>query len=124
MNMLSLVCVEVDDTTLDLMVQVLGEEFPEAEIRAFRNGPDALASCLADPPALLITNVVMPGMSGIELIKAMRQQGMEVPTFITSGYYSAKRCEREGIRTGGTTRFLAKPFSGDALIAMVQSLVA
>jgi len=70
------------------------------------------------PIDLLVTDVVMPGMSGVELAVAARERRPDLPVVFVSGY------------TGDTTiagsddpatAFLAKPFDGDDLLRAVRS---
>ena len=117
-----ILCAEDCDTTRGLIVQIIRAAWPEAEVREARNGQEALASCLAHRPDLLITNVIMPGMSGIELMKELRIGGLEFPAIVTSGYSSAERCEREGVRMCGSVRFLKKPFTEDDVVSGIRSL--
>jgi CheY-like chemotaxis protein len=42
------------------------------EIEAVPDGHAALTSALATPPALVLTDVMMPGIDGVELLKCLR----------------------------------------------------
>jgi len=121
---LTILNVEDDENTLELIEELLREEFSRAQIISTQHVADALAMCLIHPPTLLITNVMMPGMTGIELIKALRNHKLEIPTIITSGYYTAERCEQDGIKIGGNTQFIKKSSTFTETIRhMVRSLL-
>jgi len=122
-DVLTILHVEDDDTTRELCRELLRVAFPDAQIHEAKNGHEALAAWREHPPTLLITNVVMPAMTGIELIRTLQRDGREIPTVITSGFYTADRCEQEGIRLGEKMRFLRKPFEGDAFISAVRSVI-
>ena len=71
-----------------------------------------------DAADVLVTDVVMPGMSGVELAVTARERRPDLPVVFVSGY------------TGDTTiagsddpatAFLAKPFDGDDLLRAVRS---
>lgn len=63
---------------------------------------------LPEPPDLVLTDVVMPGLTGIELAERLRETDPTLPILFTSGYTS-----RELGRTPDDppTPFLPKPFS-------------
>jgi DNA-binding response OmpR family regulator len=70
----------------------------------------------------LIVDVEMPGLSGIELVSALRSSGDSVPVIMVS----AKTHEHE-IAAGmlaGANDYLTKPFSPRDLLARVQALYA
>jgi two-component system, cell cycle sensor histidine kinase and response regulator CckA len=71
---------------------------------------------------LAIVDVVMPGMSGPELIECLRYYGI-VPDGILymSGYPREFAIERRGLDPNG--RFLQKPFTVDKLLSVVQELL-
>jgi PAS domain S-box-containing protein len=84
------------------------------------DGTEAIAlGRVLEPPCALVTDVVMPGMSGPEI--AAHLPG--VPALYISGYVED---ERRGSLLAATpvNRFLPKPFTGDDLLAAVRELVA
>ena len=85
--------------------------FPSAE--AF------LASPLIDVTACLITDVQMPGMSGLELQAQLADQGHDIPViFITA--FPEERLRRQA-EAGGAIGFLAKPFVGSTMIHCLET---
>lgn len=87
----------------------------------------ALALCaeLAAPPDALITDLMVPGMSGGELARKMREQWPRMRVLFISGYTSdAEMNERIGSGTlPEHTRFLAKPFTTAQLAAEIKALL-
>jgi CheY-like chemotaxis protein len=79
---------------------------------------EAAISCMRtmDGPDLLITDYLMPGMSGAELARQVRAIRPELPILIVSGY-----AEAEGIASGLPR--LNKPFRKDELASTVSSLL-
>lgn len=57
-----------------------------SDIRTAFDGESALASVRSQPPDLLITDIRMPKISGVELLKRIRELGLDVPTVVLSGY--------------------------------------
>jgi CheY-like chemotaxis protein len=92
---------------------------------AAASGAEALA--LAEHPAtgpiqLLLTDVVMPGMSGPVLARKIRARWPDVNVLYMSGY-SHEAVQKHGPLEAGT-RILAKPFSLNTLVRSVEEALA
>ena len=72
----------------------------------------------ADRPALVLTDVVMPGMSGSELAAAVGRLAPGTPVLFTSGYTDGEILRRGLLEPGAD--FLPKPFSPEALVRAVR----
>jgi PAS domain S-box-containing protein len=74
------------------------------------------------PVHALVTDVVMPGVGGLELVRRLREVRPDLPTLFISGY------TEEGVRTQGALHpdaaFLEKPFSPEDLIKKVREVIA
>jgi len=95
--------------------------------RGFRvlTGEDGVAALEAmaegdEPPALLISDVVMPRMGGVELAREVRRLVPGIPVLFMSGYTSSAALPDEDL-TGAA--FIAKPFSTDDLMRRVAELL-
>lgn len=73
------------------------------------------------PLPLLITDVVMPGMSGIELSEELAKIRPETKVLYTSGYADDAIARHGGLASD--VSFLEKPFTRDALIRKVRSIL-
>ncbi len=71
-----------------------------------------------DAADVLVTDVVMPGMSGVELAAEARERRPDLPVVFVSGYTANERIAPEG---DPATAFLAKPFDGDDLLRAVRA---
>jgi len=93
-------------------------------IHAFGSGAEALAFATEHPAPieLLLTDVVMPGMSGPELFDALRTVRTDMHVLYISGYTDGLILEH-GMREGGTA-FLQKPFTGPVLLQKVAEILA
>lgn len=69
-------------------------------------------------PNLIITDVQMPGLSGLEVLSHMRHRHSRVPVILMSAF--ATDGLRESARAGGAAAVLAKPFG----IVELRELVA
>jgi CheY-like chemotaxis protein len=87
------------------------------------DGVEALAALErlrgGDAPDVVITDVVMPGMSGIELANRIRERHADLPIAFASGYDQGL-LPTEGPFAGA--RLLEKPYSPSVLVALVGEL--
>lgn len=81
------------------------------------SGAEALRAVEAEDPDVVLTDVVMPGIHGPELVDAIQRSHPEIGVLYMSGY------AEEGLGDYGDSRFIAKPFTGEALLAKVQTLL-
>jgi len=88
-----------------------------------RNAAEAMqvAESCPTPLHLLITDVVMPGMSGPELAERLKSEHPEMKVLCVSGYAGEVLRDRYLMKDG--TAFLQKPFSRQALAAKIRELL-
>lgn len=87
------------------------------------DGLDALEKLKASAFQLIITDLHMPNMDGIALIKEIRsrEEYKFLPIlFLTTESQAAKKDEA---RTAGATGWVVKPFVPEKLVAVVQKLI-
>lgn len=79
----------------------------------------ALRQLFEDPQSfdLMICDLAMPGMTGVELSEQVRQLLPELPIIVSSGYFS--EADRATLEKLGITRLLQKPFSREELTRFV-----
>lgn len=70
---------------------------------------------------LILTDVVMPEMTGVKLIEKLRQTGSDINVLFMSGYTALETGSYESILT--SDNFISKPFSTIELIKKVQDLL-
>ena len=71
---------------------------------------------------LVIVDVVMPEMSGLQLVTAMRAAGYEVPILLMTGFNVQRRLELSG--SVGRIAFVRKPFSTIHLAQSIRRLLS
>ena len=69
-------------------------------------------------PSCLVTDLRMPGKTGLDLQEALRRSGRELPLIVSSGQADAATAAR--VRAAGAMRFLVKPFDVRDLLAAVS----
>ncbi|MBM4153314.1 MAG: response regulator [Kiritimatiellaceae bacterium] len=114
----------VDD---DLLIQRLFTQFFTAEgysTAVADNGLAAILQISTKRPDLIITDVVMPGMDGLALIREVRKSHPDIPMIAISGGQRAVAVNfQPHAEKDGAHQFLEKPVSLSTLLISVQRLL-
>lgn len=113
----------VDDEPVirELEAGVLGE-LGHQVIQA-SNGEEALRLIGEDPPDLVLLDIMMPGLTGIEVCRQLREdkRTRTIPVIVVSGVDAKKALEESII--AGADDFLAKPIDSLELMVRVRSML-
>jgi CheY-like chemotaxis protein len=117
----------VDDERMvcELVADQLQGEDPSIEVEIAADGYEALDKVARKKPSILITDIVMPRMNGIDLLKILQTKGIRIPTLVVSGYYGEEflsLLSSEGIAAGQRLLFLSKPIVRDDLRKALEVL--
>jgi len=74
--------------------------------------PDAAAACI-------VSDFRLPGLSGLELLSALRARGQTTPLIVVTAHDSHQL--RADAKQRGAFAYLSKPFSGSDLIAAIEA---
>jgi two-component system response regulator AtoC len=102
---------------LEIMLKRMGHEAVCAG-----NGAEALQVLKSAPADLIISDLRMPGMSGTELLKVLREQGNEVPVIIMTAYGTIESAV-EAMKLGACD-YIVRPFDVDALELTINRILA
>ena len=85
-------------------------------------GAAALVLLGQDPPDLVILDHMLPGMSGLEILTAIRAspESRDLPVMMLT----ARGRDREMAERAGADRFMTKPFSNAEILAEVRAMLA
>jgi FixJ family two-component response regulator len=86
--------------------------------RAFESAEEFIESGQQSQVACLITDIRMPGMSGLELQAKLNAKGCSIPIVFITAHGDAKM-RMQALRAGAV-EFLAKPFDDEALLESVR----
>ena len=92
------------------------------DVKSFANGADALERLKEEPFTLLLTDIVMPRMDGIELARRASELDPELKIMFITGF-AAVTLNNES-RTPNDARVLSKPFHLKDLVREVGKLLA
>ena len=86
-----------------------------------QDGPGALAACDRERPDLVILDVNLPRMDGLEVLRRLRAAGEKIPVMMLT----VRAGEEDQVRglDLGADDYLAKPFSPRTLLARVRALL-
>ena len=100
----------------DYLTRLLAERY---QVEAVANGKEALARVLDHPPDLVLSDVMMPGLEGFGLVKALREnpRTSAVPIILLSAR-AGEEARVEGLDVGASD-YLVKPFTARELLARV-----
>ena len=88
------------------------------DVQTFASAQDFLGSKLPDAPACLVLDVRLPGQSGLDLHRVLRESGVELPVVFISGHSDVQMSVRA--MKAGAVDFLAKPFRDQDLLDAVH----
>ena len=92
-------------------------------VSAFSNPEEALEHARHEPCDLVLSDFRMPGMDGIELLKAIKAIQPDAARLILSGYADLNALLR-AVNEVGIERFIAKPWNDYELIAAIAQALA
>lgn len=101
-------------------------EFLTAEgfrVTTAASGEDALACIAADSFPLMITDMKMPGLSGLDLLRKVKTQDEDTEVIVLTGYGTLENAI-EALRNGGAYDYLRKPleYLDDLSCAVINAL--
>ena len=113
----------VDDESglLDLYHHILGDIYQISTFDSPQKFLDSLVSKDSMPFDILITDLSMPGINGIEMIREANKKGFYFPSIILSGYLD-KSSMFQAVDLG-IYRLLEKPTSPDTVISAIEELL-
>src|SRR5262249_17049233 len=111
--------VDGDSGSRNLLALRLANEGYSTEVAA--DGRTALDRVRTDPPALIISETVLPGMDGFSLLDTLRREGRHVPFVFLSARNDALSMNK-GLLLGAAD-FLPKPINTEVLLTKLQKVM-
>ncbi|MDK7047697.1 response regulator transcription factor [Corynebacterium tuberculostearicum] len=91
------------------------------EVLTANDGLEAVETVRAENPELLILDVMMPNMDGLEVCRSLRSEGWDRPILVLTARDGVS--DRVAGLDAGADDYLPKPFALEELLARVRSLV-
>ena len=86
------------------------------------NGQEGLAIMRREKPALVLLDLNLPKMTGLDVLQTMTEEGIHIPVVLMTGYGSEKSAI-EAFRLG-VKDYLVKPFTVDEVVSTVRRVLA
>jgi DNA-binding response OmpR family regulator len=111
--------VEDEQPLRELIVVTLSEEFDCEDVA---DGETALERLRASPPQLLVLDSMLPGRSGIDVLREMRADPRlrDVPVLVLSAWQASE--DVDSAMDAGADSFLGKPFRVEELVSVAHEL--
>ncbi len=114
-------CVEDDDDIRELMLYTL--QSTGFEVKGFSNAEDMFTRIYSDMPKLIVLDIMLPGMDGIDILKKIREDSRtkSIPVMLAT----AKGTEFDKVYglDIGADDYLVKPFGMMEMVARVKALL-
>lgn len=122
MSVRSKILIIDDDPTVRLRVEDLVAQSPGLELIEAEDGAGGLAAAQRELPDLVLLDVMMPGMTGFEVCRALRASDAvaDVPVIVLSAMEDSDAVVEA--LDAGADDFLRKPFSGAELRAKIRAI--
>jgi two-component system, OmpR family, response regulator len=91
------------------------------QVTEARNGREALARVVESRPDLVVLDVMLPDLDGLEVTRRLRNDGIRVPVIFLTARDAAED-KIAGLTVGGDD-YMSKPFSLDELIARARAIL-
>lgn len=90
--------------------------------RTYAAAQHFLDDCAGEMHGCLVTDMRMPGMSGLDLLPKLRERGITLPVIVITGYGDVASAVRA--MKSGAIEFLEKPFSNQELLDCIHKCLA
>ncbi len=85
------------------------------------NGEQALKLCISEKPDVIISDINMPVMDGLTMLKRMKDEGIKVPVILVTAFSNTQKI-REAWKNGAFD-FLEKPVNFEILHSLIKNAI-
>jgi DNA-binding response OmpR family regulator len=112
----------IDDETKIVDFIRRGLKYEGYEVDAAYDGLNGLAQARSEPPDLIVLDIMMPGLDGLEVCRRLRSEGWtELPILMLTAKDAVP--DRVAGLDAGADDYLVKPFAFDELLARIRALL-
>ena len=101
----------------EALVQILKKH--HYSVDAVHDGREGYDNAISGIYDLLLLDIMLPGMDGISLLKAIREEGINVPVIMLTA--KGEVSDKVAGLDGGADDYIAKPFSTEELLARIRA---
>lgn len=114
-------CVDDDSTIREIEVYTL--EQMGFEVRGFADGVSMLEALKTEKPDLIILDIMMPGMDGLEVLKKLRCESAYKDISVIMATAKGTEMDKIGGLNSGADDYLVKPFGVMEMVARVKAVL-
>ena len=114
--------VEDNERNLRLLRDVL--EYAGYDVRVARTGEDAIALAISEPPDLVLMDLWLPGIDGVEALRRLRESPRTADIPVVAVTAEAMKQDRERALQAGFDGYVAKPISVRAFPDQVRGFLS
>lgn len=116
---ISILCVEDDELTAKIMCEILKQKF--GKVLLAHNGLEALELYKTDKPDIVLTDIMMPKLNGLELIKKLKKIDENQKIAVITAYNENEYFEE--VKTLGVKEYIFKPIDKNQFFGSLDKLV-
>lgn len=118
----TLIVVAEDDTDIAELLQMT-LEWAGYRVVVTRNGEEALDAVASEAPELLVLDLNMPKLTGLDVVRRLRAEDRfrHTPMLLLTATESEQRAAEAA--DAGVTRYVVKPLAPKALVALVDEVL-
>jgi len=109
--------IDDDEAMRDSLSYLL--ESTDIAVRTYESAVEFLRQIDSAEPGCIVTDVRMPEMSGLDLVRRLRERGVELPVIVMTGHADVPLAV-EAMKAGAV-EFLEKPFEDEVLMRAIQT---
>jgi two-component system, cell cycle response regulator DivK len=114
--------VEDNERNLKLLRDVL--EYAGYAVRVARTGEDGITSAVSEPPDLVLMDLQLPGIDGMEALRRLRESPRTADIPVVAVTAQAMKDDRERALEAGFNGYIAKPISVRAFPDQVRGFLS
>ena len=114
--------VEDNERNLKLLRDVL--EYAGYDVRAARTGEDGIALAVKEPPDLVLMDLQLPGIDGMEALRRLRESPRTADVPVVAVTAQAMKQDRERVLEAGFNGYVSKPISVRAFPDQVRGFLS
>ena len=110
-----------DEVDMLMLLRMIIEENTDYDVKTTNSPTEGIKLFREEDYDLIITDLKMPGLDGIDLFDEFREIKPDVPVIIITAYGSVETAE-EAMRKG-VAEFIAKPFRKDTILFTIKRVL-
>jgi len=118
---LSLLVVEDDREAVEVLKIIIPRKFPDVTIYIAANGTTGMELCKEHSPDIVVTDINMPGMDGVQMAREIRATRPDTNFIVITGYNDKAYLDQ--FSNIGITAYILKPIEFNELFSAIEKCI-